>query len=59
MTVQEAIKGRRSIRRFLNKEIPDDAIKALKEALRWAPSAGNLQARKFYFVFEEGLRMKS
>lgn len=58
MTVQEAIKGRRSIRRFLDKEIPDDAIEALKEALRWAPSAGNLQARKFYFVFEQGLRVK-
>lgn len=58
MTVQEAIKGRRSIRRFLDKEIPDDAIEALKDALRWAPSAGNLQARKFYFVLEKGLRIK-
>lgn len=58
MTVQEAIRERRSIRRFLDKKIPDDAVESLKEALRWAPSAGNLQARKFYFVFEQGLKEK-
>ncbi|MEK7680358.1 MAG: nitroreductase family protein [Deltaproteobacteria bacterium] len=58
MTVQEAIKNRRSIRRFLDKEIPEDAVESLKEALRWAPSAGNLQSRKFYFVFCKELRVK-
>ncbi|MGC8796718.1 nitroreductase family protein [Thermodesulfovibrio sp.] len=48
--VLKAVKERRSIRSFLKKEIPDDIIKKLIEALIWAPSAGNLQARKFYFV---------
>ncbi len=51
MTVQEAIKGRRSVRRFLDRGIPDGAVESLKEAIRWAPSAGNLQSRRFYFVF--------
>jgi nitroreductase len=30
----------------------------MKEALIWAPSAGNLQARKFYFVFNEEIKKK-
>jgi len=50
MSVIEVIKKRRSIRNFSEKDIPDDMIKVLIEALIWAPSAGNLQARKFYFV---------
>ncbi|MEE8484714.1 MAG: nitroreductase family protein [Nitrospinota bacterium] len=53
MDIPEAIKNRRSIRRFLKKEIPPDAVDALKDALIWAPSAGNLQSRHFYFVFNQ------
>lgn len=56
MTVLNAVKERRSVRRFLQKEIPDDVIEKLKEALIWAPSAGNLQARRFYFVFKRELK---
>lgn len=50
MHVKEAILNRRSIRKYLEKEIEEEKIDLLKEALEWAPSAGNLQARKFYFV---------
>jgi len=50
MHVKEAIKERRSIRKYKEKEIESEKIKLLKEALIWAPSAANLQARKFYFV---------
>ncbi len=50
MEVLKAIKERRSIRKFLDKEIPKAAIDALIEAILWAPSAGNLQSRRFYFV---------
>lgn len=50
MGVLETIKGRRSIREFLDREIPENAREALIDALLWAPSAGNLQSRKFYFV---------
>jgi nitroreductase len=46
----EAVKGRRSIRKFQEKEIPRDAVDKLIDTLIWAPSAGNLQARKFYFI---------
>lgn len=54
--VLTAIKERRSIRRFLDKKIPDEYIDVLKDAIIWAPSAGNLQSRRFYFVYNEGLK---
>ena len=56
MTILDAVKERRSIRKFQSKKIPEDIINKLKEALIWAPSAGNLQARKFYFVFNDKLK---
>lgn len=58
MEVNEAIKKRRSVRKFLNKPIEADAVKKLSDALVSAPSAGNLQSRKFYFVSNEGVRDK-
>ncbi len=30
----------------------------LVEAIRWAPSAGNMQSRKFYFIFDQEIRKK-
>jgi len=57
MDVLRAVKERRSIRSFLRKEIPEDIMHKLIEALIWAPSAGNLQSRKFFFVRDE--KMKS
>ncbi|MEN2985084.1 MAG: nitroreductase family protein [Thermodesulfovibrionaceae bacterium] len=56
--VLKAVKERRSIRTFLKKDIPEDLIKKLIEALIWAPSAGNLQARKFYFVKNREVKIK-
>lgn len=58
MTILDAVKERRSIRKFLRKEIPEEVIENLKNALIWAPSAGNLQARRFYFVFNETVKKK-
>ncbi len=50
MDVSAAVTGRRSIRKFLNRDIPEDIVQKLIKALIWAPSAGNLQSRKFFFV---------
>jgi nitroreductase len=50
------IKERRSIRQYQTKEISAETIDLLKQALIWAPSAGNLQARKFYFVFNQEVK---
>jgi nitroreductase len=56
MDVFKAIMKRRSVRDFLDREIPDDVIERLKDALIWAPSAGNLQSRKFYFVRDDVMK---
>lgn len=58
MGILETIKGRRSIRDFKDKEIPEDVIDTLIDAIRWAPSAGNLQSRKFYFVFNKDIKRR-
>jgi len=58
MDISRAIKERRSIRDFKKSELPNDIIDKLIDALIWAPSAGNLQARKFYFIRDEGLKKK-
>ena len=54
--VLKIIKERRSIRSFQKKDIPEEIIKKLIDALIWAPSAGNLQSRKFYFVKDENTK---
>lgn len=58
MSILDTIKGRRSIRDFKDTPIPEEMINALIEAIRWAPSAGNLQSRKFYFVFNKDIKVK-
>ena len=58
MDISKAIKERRSIRDFKKREIPNNIIDNLIDALIWAPSAGNLQARKFYFVRDEELKKR-
>lgn len=58
MNILEIIKNRRSIRKFQEKAIPGEIIDKLIEALIWAPSAGNLQSRKFYFVFNKEIKEK-
>lgn len=56
MGIMDTIKQRRSVRDFIDKPLSEDAIDAFIEALRWAPSAGNLQSRKFYFVFNPEIK---
>lgn len=50
MEILKAIRERRSIRNFRKKDIPEEIVDKLIDSLIWAPSAGNLQARKFFFV---------
>jgi nitroreductase len=56
--ILKIIKERRSIRKFQEKEISKEIIDKLIESLIWAPSAGNLQSRKFYFVFNKEIKKK-
>ena len=50
MEVLEAIKKRRSIRRFRLETIPDETLRLILEAGRLAPSAGNRQPWRFIMV---------
>ena len=43
--VLEEIKNRRSIRHYLDKEIPEEVLHKVLEAMRLAPSASNRQPR--------------
>jgi len=50
MDVFEAIRTRRSIRKFRPKPIPDEKLEMILEAGRLAPSAGNRQPWRFVVV---------
>lgn len=56
MEILKAIRGRRSIRNFQKRDIPKEIVDKLIDALIWAPSAGNLQARKFFFIQDAKLK---
>ncbi len=56
MDVLEAIRGRRSIRRFKSDPIPEDDLMRILEAATWAPSAGNCQPWEFVIVTDEELK---
>jgi len=47
METLECIKTRRSVRKFLDKEVPQDVLREILKAARWAPSAGNRQPWRF------------
>ncbi len=43
MDFLEIVAGRRSIRKYQDKEVPDALIDRVLEAVRWTPSGGNIQ----------------
>ncbi|MCC6029336.1 MAG: nitroreductase family protein [Candidatus Korarchaeum sp.] len=54
-TVFEVIKGRRSIRDFDIKEIPDEHLRIILEAGIWAPSGSNMQPWEFILIKDREL----
>jgi PPOX class probable F420-dependent enzyme len=48
--VLDTIYGRRSIRRYLPKKVPDEAVEVVLEAARWAPSPHGRQPWRFAVV---------
>lgn len=58
MDMLKAIRDRRSIRSFKKDDIPEAVLDGLIEALIWAPSAGNLQSRKFLFIKDQSIKAK-
>lgn len=58
MSVLDAIRERRSIRKYKPDAIPEDVLLRVLEAARLAPSGKNLQPWKFIIVRDASLRMK-
>jgi nitroreductase len=50
MDIEAAVSGRRSIRKFLARDIPGDIIKDILDQARWSPSWGNTQSWNFHVV---------
>jgi nitroreductase len=54
--VFEAIRGRRSVRRYTDQPLPKEALDKLLEAARWAPCGGNLQRWRFVVVTSPSMK---
>lgn len=50
MDVMQAIKERRSIRKYRTEPVTEEALQAVLEAARWAPSWANTQCWRFVVV---------
>jgi nitroreductase len=48
--LEKLIKGRRSIRKWKEQEVPDDLLKKAVELGTWAPNGGNYQGWRFVVV---------
>ncbi|MFC1942088.1 nitroreductase family protein [Chloroflexota bacterium] len=58
MELFEAIKTRRSIRRYKPDPVDDDALQMVLEAARWAPSWANTQCCRFIVVGDSTLKAR-
>ncbi len=58
MDLFEAIKGRKSIRSFLDRDVEDEVLRRVLDAGRLAPSARNLQDWRFVVVRDKETRQR-
>jgi nitroreductase len=56
MDVMEAIKARRSIRKYRPDPVPEEELQSVLEALRWSPSWGNTQCWEIVVVKDPKVR---
>ena len=48
--LEQLIRGRRSVRRWKEQDVPDDLLKKAVELATWAPNGGNYQGWRFIIV---------
>ncbi len=58
MDIYEAIRARKSVRAYLDQDVPEETVTRLLEAARLAPSASNRQEWRFVVVRDQGTREK-
>lgn len=56
MNVIDAIKARRSVRKFKEDTVPDDLLNEIIDAARWAPSGNNAQPWIFIIIKDKQLK---
>jgi nitroreductase len=56
MDLMDAIKGRRSIRKYKSDSIPDELLHAVMEAVKWAPSWANTQCWEVIVVRDDKVK---
>jgi len=58
MELMDAIRNRRSVRKYSHRPVSDDVVKQLLEAATWAPSASNSQDWRFIVIQDESTLKK-
>lgn len=56
--ILDVVRGRRSVRRYLDKEVPPESIEQVLEAARWAPSPHGRQPWRFALITENATKEK-
>ena len=56
LDVLDVVRGRRSVRRYLDKEVPPESIERVLEAARWAPSPHGRQPWRFALVTKDATK---
>ena len=56
MDFLEIIAGRRSVRKYQNQEVGEEVLDRVLEAVRWAPSGGNIQPWEVIVVRDSGTK---
>jgi len=56
MDLMDAIKGRRSIRKYKSDPIPESTLQKVMEAVRWAPSWANTQCWEVIVVKDQNMK---
>lgn len=52
----EIVKGRRSIRKYEEREVPPEALNAVLESVRWAPSWANTQCWEVVVIRDRAIK---
>jgi nitroreductase len=56
MDLMEAIKGRRSIRKYKPDPVPEEVLQKVMEAMRWAPSWANTQCWEVIIIKDPAMK---
>jgi nitroreductase len=56
--VMEVIQGRRGIRKYQDREISEEALTTILEAIRWAPSWANTQCWEVIVIKDPAIKQK-